>query len=138
MSWQTPVTNWSSSSYFNYTDWNRIEGNCDAIVAFLLTCGYTVPITTISNRSDGSYLDFYDSLNRIENNIWAIFACYNVAPVGWVTPKTSWSYDQPFSYADTNRIEGNILALYNMVVGIIAERLNCGQSLAICGLTWSN
>lgn len=72
MAWQTLVTNWNASSYFNYTDWNRIEGNCDVIVAFLVTCGYIVPITTISNRSDGSYLDFYDSLNRIENNIWAI------------------------------------------------------------------
>ncbi|SPF53382.1 conserved hypothetical protein [Candidatus Desulfosporosinus infrequens] len=95
-------------------------------------------LTTITNRSDGSFLDFYDSLNRIEGNILVLYNCYNVAPSGWIAPKTTWTYDQPFSYIDTNRMEGNELALYNMVNSIIQEYVFCGQSLTICGLGWQN
>ncbi|MHB1654122.1 MAG: hypothetical protein ACYCVD_16850 [Desulfitobacteriaceae bacterium] len=137
MSWQTPVTNWTAQSYFNYTDFNRIEGNSAAIATLLQACGYNVTLTTITSR-DYSTLDFYDSLNRIEGNILALFNSYAVAPLGWILPKTTWSYDQPFSYLDTNRIEGNELALYNMVSGIIQEYPVCGQSLSICGLGWRN
>ena len=138
MAWQTPVTNWTAQSYFNYVDWNRVEGNCVALAALFQVCGYNLALTTITSRADGSYLDFYDSLNRIEGNLLALYACYSVAPSGWLTPKTTWTYDQPFSYNDTNRMEGNELALYNMVNGIIQEFVMCGQSLAICGLAWQN
>jgi hypothetical protein len=137
MAWQTPVVS-SATSYFNYTDWNRIEGNCVALSALFQTCGYTVALTTVTSRADGSYLDFYDSINRIEGNILALYACYSITPSGWITPKTTWTFDQSFSFADTNRMEGNTLALYNLVNGIIQEYVVCGQSLAICGLTWNN
>jgi len=137
MAWQTPIVS-NATSYFNYTDWNRVEGNCAAIAALLITCGITVSLTTVTSRADGSYLDFYDSLNRIEGNILALYAAYNVAPAGWVVPKTTWIYDQPFSYVDTNRMENNTLGLYNQVNGIIQEYVLCGQSLTICGLTWNN
>jgi hypothetical protein len=137
MAWIPPVVS-SATSYFNFSDWNRIEGNCVALAALFQVCGYTVPMTTVTSRSDGSYLDFYDSINRIEGNILALYACYGIAPAGWITPKTTWTYDQPFSFTDTNRMEGNELALYNMVSGIIQEYVVCGQSLVICGLTWNN
>lgn len=137
MAWQTPITNWTIQDYFNYTDFNRIENNSDAIATLLQTCGYNLTLTTITSR-DYSTLDFYDSLNRIESNILALYNCYAVAPPGWITPKTTWTYDQPFSYVDTNRMEENELALYNMISGIIQEYPVCGQSLAICGLGWYN
>lgn len=137
MAWQIPVVS-SATSYFNYTDWNRIEGNCVALAALLQTCGYIVALTTVTSRADGTYLDFYDSINRIEGNILALYTCYSIAPSGWITPKTTWTFDQPFSFTDTNRMEGNTLALYNLVSGIIQEYVVCGQSLAICGLTWNN
>jgi len=138
MAWANPVTNWTAHNYFNYADWNRIEGNSAALATLMQTCGYNVALTTITNRIDGSTLDFYDSLNRIEGNILSLYACYNVAPLGWIAPKTTWTYDQPFSYIDTNRMEGDELALYNMVNGIIQEYVACGQSLTICGLGWQN
>ncbi len=137
MAWQTPITNWSAQDYFNYTDFNRIEANTAALATLLQTCGFTVALTTITSR-DYSTLDFYDSLNRIESNILALYNCYAVAPASWITPKTTWTYDQPFSYTDTNRMEGNELALYNMISGIIQEYPICGQSLSICGLGWRN
>lgn len=137
MAWQTPVVS-SAMSYFNYADWNRVEGNCAALATLLQICGYNVGLTTITSRSDGSYLDFYDSLNRIEGNILALYACYGVSPSGWIIPKTTWTYDMPLSFNDTNRMEGNELALYNQVSGIIQEYLVCGQGLAICGLGWRN
>jgi spore cortex formation protein SpoVR/YcgB (stage V sporulation) len=92
----------------------------------------------VTNRADGSYLDFYDSINRIEGNILTLYNSYGIAPVGWQTPKTNWSYDQQFSYKDTNRIEGNEQALYQMVNGIIQEYVVCGQSLNLCAMTWNN
>lgn len=138
MAWQTPVTNWSAQNYFNYTDFNRIENNVSALVALLQNCGFNLSLTMITSRLDGSYLDFYDSLNRIESNILTLFNCYGIAPPGWITPKTTWNYDQPFSYVDTNRMEGNELALYNMVSGIIQEYPICGQGFEICGLGWYN
>lgn len=137
MSWQNPVTNWTAQSYFNYTDFNRIEGNASAIATLLRTCGFTVTLTTVTSRAYTT-LDFYDSLNRMESNLLALYNCYHVAPPGWITPKTTWSYDQPFSYLDTNRMEGNEAALYNMVSGIIQDYPICGQSLNICGLGWRN
>jgi len=142
MSWITPITSWDGVTiglkYFNYTDWNRIEGNVNALVTLLQTCGYNLSLATITSRSDGSTLDFYDSINRIEGNILALFSCYGVAPPGWIAPKTSWTYDQPFSYVDPNRMESNELALYNQINGIIQEYVYCGQDLAICGLGWQN
>ncbi|MDR3541071.1 MAG: hypothetical protein P4L69_08945 [Desulfosporosinus sp.] len=139
MAWITPVTNWTPQNYFNYTDWNRIESNCVVIAALLQICGYDVDMVTIVNRSDGSYLDFYDSLNRIEGNILALYNCYEVAPVeAWIAPVITWTYDLPFSYQDTNRMEGNELGLYNMLNGIIQEYTYCGQGFEICGLGWYN
>lgn len=137
MSWQTPVIS-NAQSYYNYTDWNRVENNLNALVTLIQACGYNLTLTTITNRADGSYLDFYDSLNRIEGNILALFNCYAVAPPGWITPKVSWTFDMPISYADTNRMEGNETALYNMVNGIIQEYPVCGQGINICGLGWYN
>ena len=138
MAWSPPITNWASQNYFNYTDFNRIEANLATLVTLLQTCGYAVNLTTVTNRSDGSYLDFYDSLNRIEGNIQTLYNCYAVPPVGWIAPKITWSYDQPFSYQDTNRMEGNELGLYNMLNGIIQEYPYCGQGFEICGLGWYN
>ena len=138
MAWTQPVTNWSARNYFNYTDWNRIESNTQALAELLQTCGFNVSLSTITDRTDGSYLDFYDSVNRIENNMLTLYNCYAVLPPGWQTPKTTWSYDQSFSYQDTNRIEGNELVLYNLVNGIVQEYPVCGQSLAIAGLGWYN
>ncbi|SPF51247.1 conserved hypothetical protein [Candidatus Desulfosporosinus infrequens] len=133
-----PGTPWTAQDYFNYSDWNYIESNIVSIAALLQKRGYTLNLTTITNRTDGSTLDFYDSLNRIEGNILALFNCYGIAPPGWITPKTTWTFNQPFSYVDTNRIEGNELALYNLVTGAMVESLFCGQNLAICGLGWHN
>ena len=138
MPWINPITNWTANSYFNYSDWNRIESNAEFIVSLLQTCGFSISLTTVTDRADGIYLDFYDSINRIEANILALYNCYSVAPPGWIAPKTTWSYDQPFSYVDTNRIEGNELALYNQISGIIQEYVVCGQGLNICGLGWQN
>ena len=135
MAWQSPVIS-SATSYFNYTDWNRIEGNVAVLTALLQKYGYTLNLTTIINRVDGSTLDFYDSINRIESNIEALFNCYGISPPGWVLPKTTWTLEQPFSYVDTNRMEGNLLALYNLINGI--ETPFCGQNFAICGLGWFN
>jgi len=138
MAWIAPTINWTAQNYFNYTDWNRIEANAATIATLLQTCGFNVVLTTITNRIDGSYLDFYDSINRIEANVLALYACYSVAPSAWIVPQIDWSYDMPFSFNDTNRIEGNELALFDQTSGIIQEYLVCGQGLAICGSGWQN
>ncbi len=135
MAWQTPGTS-NAQSYYNYTDWNRVENNVNVLVTLLQACGFNPSLTTITNRADGSYLDFYDSLSRIEGNILALFNFYGFTPPGWITPKTNWTYDQSISYVDTNRMEGNELALYTLINNIISSFIysgtfSSGQSIVL-------
>jgi hypothetical protein len=136
--WQAPKTNWNASNYFNYSDFNCIENNINVLISLLQICGYNLNLTIIASRADGSYLDFYDSLNRIEGNILSVYNCYKNAPSGWLTPVTNWTYDMPFSYVDTNRMENNELGLYNMLNSVIQELPYCGQGFEICGFDWYN
>ncbi|KLU65734.1 hypothetical protein DEAC_c23640 [Desulfosporosinus acididurans] len=137
MSWQTPKTDWKPTDYFNYTDFNRIEGNVEEIASLLFICGFSLSLVIVTTR-DYSTIDFYDSLNRIESNVQALVDCYGVAPANWIEPKTDWTFDVPFSNVDTNRMESNLNGLYQLVKSSVIEYPMCGQSLSICGLGWYN
>jgi len=124
MAWVTPKTDWVSSDYYNFADLNRVENNANEIAALIATFTNPITLDSVNTSRDNTSIEFYDSLNRIENNILA-FAIY--LPLVWVTPKTNWASLSNFDYSDANRLEGNLLALYNMINNIIAEFRYCGQ-----------
>jgi hypothetical protein len=116
-SWVTPIIDWdgvtTNRKFWNFGDTDRVEENTAR--------------TTIS-------FDFYDDWNRIENNILAIKNA-TWEPLIWTTPQVTWaSVQQSFSFVDTNRIEQNLLYLYEMLNNIKDAYLYCGDAQAsICG-----
>ena len=124
MAWITPKTDWDSDDYYNYGDLNRVENNTDYICDLINTHFITLTLTTILTR-DNSSIDFYDSLNRIENNILTLKNSLH-EPIEWVEPKTTWQSLDFFNYVDANRLEDNLLALYVLVNDIINYFKYCG------------
>ncbi|MDJ0305397.1 hypothetical protein [Dehalobacter sp.] len=124
MAWVTPKTDWTANNYYNYGDLNRVEGNINAMVDLINTYASITGLTSITNRDITSF-EFYDSLNRIEQNVLALKNA-TFEPLGWITPKTDWHTLDPFDYTDANRLESNLLALYIMVNKIKAYLKYCG------------
>lgn len=116
MAWITPVTNWTTSDYYNAGDLNRVENNTDHLRTALIALGYSIPsITTNVSRINESYDDL-TSINRIESNLNEIKNNF-VTPTTWQEAKT-WTATTPFSVDDANRWESNQLALYNLSITI--------------------
>jgi hypothetical protein len=114
MSWITPKTDWQSTDYINYGDFNRIENNIIEIANYLRSITYNIPaLTTVTNR-DNTSIEFLSSINRIENNLELIRTNF-VTPIGWQSTKT-WILGNGFTNDDANRIENNIQLLMNLGV----------------------
>jgi hypothetical protein len=133
-SWTTPVTDWDSADYYNFGDLNRVESNTEYVYDQLVFMGYISSALTLVKTRTNTYLEYYDSLNRIENNMLTLKNS-SYEPLGWITPITNWvSVTDIFDYTDANRLESNILALKEMMDGIISNILYCGDAQAsICG-----
>lgn len=125
MAWQTPKTDWTKEDYYNYVDLNRVENNTNELLTLLSNYNTPPTLTTIINRNNTN-IEFYDSLNRIENNILTIKnATYQ--PVNWITPVSDWKSLDIFDYSDANRLENNLLALYILINNIYNSLLYCGN-----------
>jgi hypothetical protein len=117
VSYVTPKLNWGIE-FYNFSDFNRVENNTIETSNLLNSNGYKCTLgSTITNRTNVS-LDFYDSLNRIENNVSLLQQALGYLPAGWITPVTSWSYNMPFDFNTANRLENDIDFLYTMVNNI--------------------
>jgi hypothetical protein len=135
MAWITPITDWTSEDYVNYDDWNRIESNSDELLSLLLTLNGFVPITdpSITDRTYETDFIYADVLNRIETTILAI-RNYSSEPINWTTPKTDWIADYyALTEIDLNRIEINLLGLYNLLTGTTFSLIQTGGANSICG-----
>jgi hypothetical protein len=121
-SWVTPITDWDGVTvgreYINFGDTDRIEENTEYLYDEFVAIGYISAITTFTYPRTVISFDFYDDWNRIENNILAIKNA-TWEPLVWTTPQINWaSVQQSFSFVDTNRIEQNLLYLYEMLNNI--------------------
>lgn len=127
MAWLTPKTDWTSSDYYTYDALNRVESNTDEVLSKVNTVYGSVPSTdpSITNRTTLS-IEFQDSLNRIESNLLAIKNFLH-EPVGWIPPITTWVSRQVFDYVDANRLEVNILLLYDLISGSENTLPKCGN-----------
>ncbi len=138
MAWITPITNWDgvtvspNRKYFNLGDFNRIEGNTDAVLDLIETFAARPTTDTIKTDWNNQDFPFYDQLNRIEDNVEDIKE-QTAEPLGWVAPVTDWASGENPDFNDANRIEGNLLALYTMANSINDAFLHCGDPLFICG-----
>lgn len=124
MAWVEPKTDWAPDDYYNYGDLNRVETNTAHLASLLEQLGQPVPLTYITNR-DRRRFEFFDSLNRIESNIKALADNF-YAPEGWEQPKTTWASLQRFDYRDANRLEHNLLLLYELIQNVIENMKYCG------------
>lgn len=148
MPWVTPVTNWTSTDVYNYTDINRVEGNIDFLRSYLVSIGYPVnAITVVTNRINTSY-DTTTSINRLDANLEQCRVAF-ITPLDWVystnvgtvlnvsnttyptstlTPQNNdvWNNVTKFTHIQANRWESNTLSLYTL-----AQLAN--QSFKRCG-----
>lgn len=137
MPWLTPITVWDGATvgkkYYNYVDLNRVENNTSYVKDLLTLLGYYSATTTFVTDRTRESIDYYDSINRIENNIKALRDC-SYEPLNWITPFTNWvSVFTKFSYVDANRLEKNLVNLKDLAERIEDAMLYCGAPTTICG-----
>lgn len=116
----------TSTSYYNFYDLNRVEINTLATKDLAEVLRGDINLEDIDFDRNMKALPFTDTLNRVEGNI-NILGNKLYKPKGWITPKLEWAYNQPFSYEDANRLERNLLLLYNYAKGNIDKIPHCGQ-----------
>lgn len=114
MAWITPITSWTSNSYYNATDINRVEENTDYLRTFINSLGYTIPMMTTNFTRTVSSYDDLTSINRLENNLNSIRVNF-FTPPGWQSTIT-WSVETKFTADHANRWENSTLLLYNLAI----------------------
>lgn len=115
----------TSNDYYNYYDLNRVEINTLATKDLAEVLRGDISLESINFDRDMKSIPFADVLNKVEGNI-NILGNKLYKPKGWVQPKLDWRYNQPFSYEDANRLERNLLLLYNYAKGNIDKIPYCG------------
>jgi hypothetical protein len=132
MAWQTPVTNWDSTKFYNFGDLNRVEANTDYLASLLSSwIASPVTVTTVTSR-DKTSIDFYDSINRVEGNIKTLADTFYV-PLGWADPVLTWASGASFDWTDANRLENNLLLFHDMLTSTIDNTPACGTTIAGIG-----
>lgn len=128
MNFITPKT-FTKDDYYNFEDLNRVENNTEVITT-LLNLYFKQTNIVINKLRDMRTIEFSDSLNRVEGNMDVLKNNF-YTPLQWEKPKTNWEAEDSFSYEDANRLEKNLLALFNLINGNIDNFQYCGAY--ICG-----
>ncbi len=125
-SWITPVTNRIASSYYNYTDVNRVDNNIKYLDEYVNANIGIVGTLTAYTTQDNSNYGTSDLINLLETNINIIKDVLTYDPLSWVTLSESWVGNSAFFYTDANNLEQNLLTLKTNFELIF-------QSLRFCG-----
>jgi hypothetical protein len=125
MAWQIPKTNWNSQDYYNFKDLNHVEINTLAVKDLAEVLRGNIELEPIDFDRDMKSIPFADVLNKIERNIGEL-GNKLYKPKGWLSPKLEWDYNQPFDFTDANRLEKNLLLLYNYANGNVDKIPYCG------------
>lgn len=109
--WITPRTDWTSESYFNIEDYNRIKNNVTYLKDMALKLYLSFSFTDLG--TDKTYTDFpYASeFNAIESNLENMKN--STFPFFSEARNTYYDNQQFASAADLNRIETACLKLYS-------------------------
>lgn len=109
--WSEPKTDWTSSDYVNYTDYNRIKNNIDYLRELALSLYSPFPFGDMGEDKT-SYAEFpyADEFNSIEEN-WSSLAEI-IYPEKEVVGKTWYENAGTPTYEDFNRLESLCLKMY--------------------------
>lgn len=106
--------------YFTYTDMNRVEYNANILAREAGTDEVSyIEVTRASQFR-------YDEAQALENHIQAVADAVGVT----VSIESAWTYNRPLTYADFERWEANLWAIYTALGGV-GERIQAGKVLVI-------
>lgn len=110
--WIEPKTDWVSSDYFNYSDYNRIKNNIAYLRSAALELYVDFPYSDMGDDKSGyDQFPYADEFNLMESNLESIknntFAFYSD------DRKTWYENQRTPSYIDFNRLESACLSIYD-------------------------
>lgn len=123
MAWITPKTNWVSSDFINYTDYERIRGNLDHLHDLSAELYYGMPnLNPMVAKASYSDYPYASEWNALEINLHRIFS--NIVTVRSIGNQMTF-YDNGTTpnYEELNRIESAMLNMYNTLTGQASGRL---------------
>ena len=121
---------WLPSDYYNCEDLNRVEEATvvvrDRVAVFR---GQLVPLDGIKTNRTEKTIEFADSLNRIETNIYRLVLTFPET-MNFRESKTDWTHDEPFDFSDAIRLEKNLYDMYYLIESNISNIPYCGTIVA--------
>lgn len=123
-------TDWTPLDYYNFEDLNRVEQATRVVRDRVATWrGKLVQIDNPNTARDEKTIEFADSLNRIERNIYRLILTF-AGQERFDEMKTDWTHDEPFDFADAIRLERNLKDMFYSIENNIANIPYCGQIVA--------
>lgn len=120
MAWITPKTDWTATSYFNATDYNRIKNNLNHLETMIDTVYPSISISDMGADKTTSDFMYADEFNLFETNLDAMKNW--IANLG-IGNGILYSENAPMpNYAELNRIESAMLKIYENLDGKIRGR----------------
>ena len=114
MGWIEPKTDWTSESYFNAEDYNRIVGNIAHLTALRDTLFALVEnIPSAEEKAVGSLI-YAREINAIEDAVVALNLSTYTYDIG--EPKDYMANTKTIDWVELNRIESALLLLHNTMV----------------------
>ena len=114
MAWITPKTDWTSKSYFNFADYNRIIGNIDYLKAYLDTLFYGLKNISTMEEKTAKSLIYAREINAIETALEQLNLETYKFDIG--ETKEYMANTRTIDYVELNRIETAISMLYRQMV----------------------
>lgn len=112
--WITPKTDWTSESYFNSEDYNRIVGNITYLKAYLDALFYGLTnISTMEEKTVKSLI-YAKEINAIEASLEQL----NLETYKFDIGKTKgyMTNTRTLDFLELNRIESAILLIYTQMI----------------------
>ena len=120
---------WTIDHSAAFSDFDRLETNMQTLRSMLVAIQYAIPGMSFTTTRDQTFIDFLNSINRIESNLEGIRTNF-VTPPGYPGSKT-WAVGRGFDFNDMNRLETDIRLLFQYA-GLVYDSLvycgtiNCG------------
>jgi hypothetical protein len=123
-------TDWLPSDYYNFEDLNRVEQATQVVRGRVAVFrGQLVTLEPIKTNRNTKTIEFADSLNRLETNIYRLIITFPET-MSFREPKTNWTHDQPFDFSDAIRLEKNLYDMYYLIENNISNIPYCGTVIA--------
>ena len=120
--WQEPKTNWVSTDFFNFSDYNRIKNNIQYLRELSISLFYDVPYEEMGDdKNSYTQYPYADEFNAMEQNL------ENMREYAFLYDNAdmrTWYDNAPTpNYEDFNRLENACLLFYT---GFTNQKKNKG------------